>query len=68
MVLKCIKEKCKEKGLSICALEKEAGIGNGTIARWVKSSPTLDSLQAVARVLGCTVDELLAGAVQENKT
>lgn len=59
MVLKCIKEKCKERGLSIFALEKEANIGNGTIARWSKSSPTLESLQAVAKVLDCTVDELL---------
>lgn len=59
MILKHIKEKCKEKGISIFALEKEAGIGNGTISRWDKSSPTVDSLQAVAKVLECTVDELL---------
>lgn len=59
MFLESIKEKCKEKGLSIFALEKEAGIGNGTIARWDKSSPTLGSLQAVAKVLECTVDDLL---------
>lgn len=62
MVLTHIKEKCKEKGLSIFALEKKAGIGNGTIARWDTSSPTLDSLQAVAKVLECTVDELLTDA------
>ena len=59
MILKRIKEKCKEKGLSIFALEKEAGIGNGTIARWDKSSPTVENLQAVAKVLECTVDALL---------
>ena len=68
MILKHIKEKCKEIGLSISALEKKAGIGNGTIARWVESSPTLGSLQAVAKVLECTVDDLLHdedAAVQE---
>lgn len=59
MILKHIKEKCKEKGLSIFALEKAAGIGNGTIARWNTSSPTVENLQAVAKVLECTVDELL---------
>lgn len=62
MILKKIKQLCIERGLSIFALEKEAGIGNGTIAKWDKSSPTLSSLQAVAKVLGCTVDELLADA------
>ena len=70
MILKNIKEKCKEKGLSIFALEKKAGIGNGTIARWEKSSPTLDNLQAVAKVLECTVDNLLhdEDAAVEEKT
>ena len=59
MILKRIKEKCKEQGLTISGLEKEAGIGNGTISRWNKSSPTVDSLQAVAKVLKCTVEDLL---------
>ena len=59
MILKRIKEKCLEKNLTISALEKRAGIGNGTIARWDKSSPTVENLQAVAIVLECTVDDLL---------
>ena len=59
MILKRIKEKCLEKGLTISALEKQAGIGNGTIARWNTSSPTVESIQAVAKVLNCTVDDLL---------
>ena len=62
MILKKIKELCNEKGLSISELEKKANIGNGTIGRWDKSSPTVGSLQAVAKVLECTVDELLTDA------
>lgn len=60
MILKRIKEKCKEKGLTIFALEKKAKIGNGTIARWDTSSPTVENLIAVAKVLECTVDELIS--------
>lgn len=46
----------------------ETGIGNGTIARWGKSFPRVDSLQAVAKYFGCSVDDLLRepGAVQDN--
>lgn len=50
---------CKEKGISIAKLEKEAGLGNATIRGWAGSSPRVENLQAVAKVLGCTVDELL---------
>lgn len=50
---------CKEKGITFCKLEKECGIGNGVIARWKTSSPTVANLKAVADYFGVTVDELL---------
>lgn len=50
---------CKEKGITFCKLEKECGIGNGTIARWKTSSPSVANLKAVADYFGVTVDELL---------
>ena len=55
-----IKEICKAKGISISAVEKEAGLGNGAISKWNNSSPTVDNLQAVANVLKVTMDELLS--------
>lgn len=54
-----IKEICKEKGLSVAFVEKEAGLSNGVISKWNRSSPTIDSLQAVAKVLKVKVDKLL---------
>lgn len=65
MILKRINEKRLEKNLTISALEKRAGIGNGTIARWDKSSPTVENLAAVAKVLECTVDDLLHEETRE---
>lgn len=50
---------CKERGISFRKLEKECGLGNGTIARWKTSSPTVANLKAVADYFGVTVDELL---------
>lgn len=54
-----IKRISEKKGMSIRAVEKLAALGNGVIGGWKSSSPTVASLQAVARVLEVSVDELL---------
>lgn len=59
MVYDKIKKLCDEKKISVSALEKTAGLGNGTIGGWRTSSPTVDKLQAVAKVLGVKVSKLL---------
>lgn len=59
MIFENISELCKEKKISIAKLEKESGLGNATIRSWVNSSPRVENLQAVARTLECTVDDLL---------
>lgn len=48
-----------ERKISIYALEKKAGLKNGAISKWRESSPTLNSLQAVAEALETTIDNLL---------
>ena len=55
-----IKEICHEKGVSVSAVEKEANLSNGAISKWNKSSPTLDNLQAVAKVLKVKMEELIS--------
>lgn len=59
MILENITKLCKKKGISIAKLEKECGIGNGTIGGWDKASPTVSKLKAVADHFGVTVDELI---------
>lgn len=59
MLYEKIEKLCKEKSISIARLEREAGLGNGVVGRWRTSSPTVDNLKAVAKVLETTVDELL---------
>lgn len=59
MILDNITKLCKEKNVSIARLERETGIGNGTIARWGTSSPTVDNVRKVAEYLGVTVDKLV---------
>lgn len=59
MILKNIKRLCSVKGISLAALEKATGIGNGVIARWGEGLPRVDLLKRVADYFGVTVDELL---------
>lgn len=60
MIFNIIKRFCAERNISISQLEKEAGLGNGTISGWKESMPRIDSLQAVAKVLKVSVDDLLS--------
>lgn len=59
MIFENVKALCDKKGISISQLEKEAGLGNGTIGGWRTSAPRVDSLQAVAKVLKVKVEKLL---------
>lgn len=54
-------ELAHEKGISISALEKTLGLGNGIIGKWRKQSPSCDKLKIVADYLNTTIDYLLTG-------
>lgn len=60
MIFTNISRLCKERGISIAKLEREAGLGNATIRNWNISTPTVNKLKLVADYFGTTVDELLA--------
>ncbi len=65
-----IKRLCKEKGTSMYKVEKELGIGNGTIGKWGKNGrvPNYDTLLAVASHLGVTVSELMGDTMSFSTT
>lgn len=56
-----VKAFAEAKGYSIAALEKAAGIANGTIGKWRESSKgvTLNSVKSIANVLEISIEELL---------
>lgn len=54
-----VKELCKKKNITISRLEKEAGLGNGTIAAWKQVEPKLSTLEKVADALGVSVTTLI---------
>lgn len=49
------------KGLSLTNLERAVGLGNGTIGKWKKQSPSCDKAKLVADYLETTIDYLLTG-------
>ena len=59
MIYDKIKEVCKSKGVSVTSVERKAGLSNGTISKWNDVSPTVDKLNAVAKVLKVKIDTLL---------
>lgn len=59
MLVKNIRRLCQEHDISIKKLEETLGIGNGIIARWETSAPSVTRVKAVADFFGVTVDELL---------
>lgn len=60
MLLNNVKRLCDQRGISIWALEKAVGAGNGTIGKWGASSPRVETIKKVADYFGVTVDELLS--------
>ena len=59
MIFDNISKLCKENGISVAKLERETGIGNGTIGRWNVSSPNVANLKAVADFFRVSMDELV---------
>lgn len=67
-IVERIKMKCKEKGTSMNALEKELGFGNGSIRLWDKKEPGSQKVILVAERLDLSLDWLLTGKESENLT
>lgn len=61
MIYEKIKNLTEKNGISIAALEKKLGIGNGTIRKWNEVSPTLENISKVARYFGVSIEYFLEG-------
>ena len=49
---------CRERNIRVARLEKEAGLGNGTVRGWENSAPSITTLQKVADYFGVTLNDL----------
>ena len=60
VIYKRIVELCADKGISIYALERTLGLGNGTICGWKETNPRVDLLKKVCDYFGITLDEMMS--------
>lgn len=60
-----VKRLAKASGIPISLIEKKAGLSTGSICKWNTVSPTANNLLKVAKILECSVNELL---LQEDST
>lgn len=67
MIFETIESLCKQRGISIARLEREAGLGNATVRGWETGSPRVDKLKLVADYFGVTVDSILSGNAKAKK-
>lgn len=56
-----IQDLCSSKNTTLIGLEREIGLGRGTIRNWDKNSPSVDKIQKVAEYFGVSTDYLLYG-------
>ena len=61
LLIENITKLCKEKNITFAELERETGLGNGTIRRWDEMNPRVDRLKLVADYFGVTIDFLING-------
>jgi transcriptional regulator with XRE-family HTH domain len=60
------KDACRAANMSIQAVERLAGLGNGAISKWNNVTPRSDALFAVARILRVSPYWLLYGEDQSD--
>ena len=60
MLLENITRLCRERGITFAELERETGLGNGTVRRWKEMNPRVDLLKKVADYFGVTLDEMMS--------
>lgn len=58
-LVKRIKDLAYEKDISFAQLERSLDFSNGSIARWDKSSPSVDKVDKVAKYFNVALDYLL---------
>lgn len=61
MIYERIKSEADSQNITIAELERRSGLSNGVIGGWRTAAPNARKLEAVADVLGVTVDYLLKG-------
>lgn len=59
LLVKSIRELCKNRNIAISQLESDLNFGSGLISRWIKNSPSLDKIVDIADYFHVSIDEVV---------
>lgn len=59
LLVKSIRELCKNNNIAISKLENDLNFGAGLISRWVKNSPSIDKIVDIADYFHVSIDEVV---------
>lgn len=62
-----IKNLCEEKGISIYSLEKELGLSTGSVIKWHKSVPRIETLQKLSKYFDVSIEYFLDKGDETNE-
>ena len=65
MIYNNIKKMCDRNNISIHTLEKQIGLGNGSIKRWEKHIPNVLSVNLVAKYFKVPIEKIIGEPVPE---
>ncbi len=61
MIVERIRKEAAAQNKTIARLEREAGLGNGTIRKWNDNIPSVEKLARIGGILGKSLDYLYYG-------
>ena len=63
-----IRKLAKQRGMSLLEVNDKAGLGKSSIYNWKTTTPKIDSIRKVAKVLEINVNELVSSSSTNSKT
>lgn len=65
IIVDSIKKLCKDKNITVAQLEKEIGLSQGLVSKWMNTTPSLDKIVDIADYFRVSLDEVV-GYKQED--
>lgn len=59
IIVDSIKKLCKDKSITVSQLEKEIGLSQGLVSKWMNTTPSLDKIVDIADYFHVSLDEVV---------
>lgn len=59
IIVDSIKKLCKDKNITVSQLEKEIGLSQGLVSKWMNTTPSLDKVVDIADYFHVSIDEVV---------